>query len=195
MTKKDIIDHKKHLVTCGECGEVNKVRISDEKHECDGCGYISDACDFPDYPDYKYVVEFKTKLDESQFFSDLQDSIHHWEGLEWLNISACENHITSRKHMIGNRLIAEFMGFTKDSEDLYLIDDYALKGDYEYQATYVNEMKYHTSWDWLMTAVKECYESETEPELGDITHGLLDCDLESTHQAVVEFINQHNKTI
>jgi|TARA_R110001606_G_scaffold384080_2_gene546714 hypothetical protein len=92
--------------------------------------------------------------------------------------------------MKDNKLIAEFMGFTKDSEDLYLIDDYALRSENQYQATYVNEMKYHTSWDWLMPTIKECYESETEIEVGDITHGLLDCDLESTYQAVVNFIKQ-----
>ena len=39
----------KHLVTCGDCGEVNKVNTNDEEYECDGCGYISEPCDFPDY--------------------------------------------------------------------------------------------------------------------------------------------------
>ena len=54
-----------------------------------------------------------------------------------------------------NKLIAEFMGFTKDSKDLYLIDDYNLRGEDEYQATYVSEMKFHTSWDWLMPVVEK----------------------------------------
>ena len=56
-------------------------------------------------------------------------------------------------------------------------------------------MQYKDSWDWIMPVVKKCYESDTNIEVGDITHGLLDCDLESTHQAVVEFIKTKNTMI
>ena len=129
-----------------------------------------------------------------------------------------------------NELIAIFMGFIKDSEELYLIDDYTLRGEDEYQATYVDEMKYKYSWDWLMPVVKKCYDinnvtcsecgninhvDENDDEIecticgftaehsdfpdiyigyvdenlvGDITHGLVDCDIEKTFIAVIEFI-------
>lgn len=83
-------------------------------------------------------------------------------------------------HNINDGLIAEFMGIDQVDIDTY-------------QETNSN-LKYHTSWDWLMPVVMRCYESDTKIEVGDITHGLLDCDLESTHKAVVEFIKTYNKT-
>ena len=64
--------------------------------------------------------------------------------------------------MNDNKLIAEFMGFTKDSKELYLIDDYTLRSEDEYQATYVDEMKFHTSWDWLMPVVEKCFVKQEE---------------------------------
>ena len=74
--------------------------------------------------------------------------------------------------MKDNVIIAEFMGVYS-----------GLQGsDYD--------LLYHRSWDWLMPVVMRCYESDIKIEVGDITHGLLDCDLESTHKAVVEFIKQ-----
>jgi|TARA_R110000782_G_scaffold117475_1_gene207868 hypothetical protein len=95
-----------------------------------------------------------------------------------------------------NKLIAEFMGFTKDSKDLYLIDDYNLRGEDEYQATYVSEMKFHTSWDWLMPVVAKC-RNESNPEDSHweaIYYSLEECDIDVTHHAVVEFITHYNVT-
>ena len=86
--------------------------------------------------------------------------------------------------MESNRLIAEFMGL-KEHKGSYYLPLYN-GGDWVPDV----ELDYYTSWDWLMPTIKECYESETEIEVGDITHGLLDCDLESTYQAVVNFIKQ-----
>ena len=78
----------------------------------------------------------------------------------------------TKKTMKTNELIAIFMEFTKDSEELYLIDDYTLRGEDEYQATYVDEMKYKYSWDWLMPVVKKCYDTNnvTCGECGNINH-------------------------
>jgi hypothetical protein len=98
-----------------------------------------------------------------------------------------------------NELIAEFMGFTKDSKDLYLIDDYSLRGEDEYQATYVSEMKFNTSWDWLMPVTEKISDikgwslNSTLEWLSESQDrdGLYD--IEGIFQAVVEFINQINK--
>ena len=95
-----------------------------------------------------------------------------------------------------NKLIAEFMGFTKDSKELYLIDDYTLRSEDEYQATYVDEMKFHTSWDWLMPVHKKCM--FTKQFTGDdqlrtlLIDAVIDADIDRLHKAVVEFINQYN---
>ena len=57
-----------------------------------------------------------------------------------------------------------------------------------------DELQFHKSWDWLMPVVEKCYDNGAdENEVGDITHALLDCDIDHTYRAVVEFINQLNK--
>jgi hypothetical protein len=99
----------------------------------------------------------------------------------------------------GNRLIAEFMGFTKDSEDLYLIDNYDLRGEEEFQATYVNEMKFHTSWNWLMPVVAKCWEVRDDSE--DTGYMLFEHnfvfvaegDFMPSFKAVVKFIEEKNE--
>ena len=110
--------------------------------------------------------------------------------------------------MKDNKLIAEFMGGVLSSVP-NLINLPQIRGDANihsvkgsevlpngtYSVHRLSELKYHSSWDWLMPVVMRCYESDIKIEVGDITHGLLDCDLESTHQAVVEFIKTKNTMI
>mgnify|MGYP006169546615 CR=1 FL=1 len=92
-----------------------------------------------------------------------------------------------------NKLIAEFMGFTEDSKDLYLIDDYNLRSEDEYQATYVSEMKFRTSWDWLMVVVEEIDHHQYEA-IDSIEYAIATRSLKNTYQAVVEYIKQNNKS-
>jgi hypothetical protein len=76
-----------------------------------------------------------------------------------------------------NKLIAEFMS----------MEDYQEMGEYV-------TPNYHTSWDWLMPVVEKCYHNGSdENEVGDITHALLDCDINHTYRSVAEFIKQYNK--
>jgi len=80
--------------------------------------------------------------------------------------------------MKDNELIAEFMGVGKN-----------------YEAQSSNQFnQYHSSWDWLMPVVEKCYDNGAdENEVGDITHALLDCDIDHTYRAVVEFIKQRER--
>ena len=96
--------------------------------------------------------------------------------------------------MKNNILIAEFMGFNKDSEDLYLIDDYNLRGENEFQATYVNEMKFNSSWDWLMPVIKKCFQTGDDTHQWDnIIDTLFTCDIIIVYAQVIEFINLNKK--
>ena len=108
-----------------------------------------------------------------------------------------------------NKIIAEFMGFTKDSKDLYLIDDYNLRGEDEYQATYISEMKFNTSWSWLMPVIEKiesigfsCDRIDGDVFINDkngnnVIPNPMDVNtmtmLQKTYYVVIEFINQYNK--
>ena len=63
------------------------------------------------------------------------------------------------------------------------------------------DLQYHTSWDWLMPVIEkikisvmeddsdELYNSE---EWDNITHTLVQIEIKSVYQAVVEFIKNQN---
>ena len=108
-----------------------------------------------------------------------------------------------------NKLIAEFMGL-KDG-DKYLspsLEETESIGLGMYVDS--DEMRYHTSWDWLMPVVDKIeslsmvsFEKNRQEE-GDyqclFTKGndifichYADTSVEATYQAVVEFINEYNK--
>ena len=94
-----------------------------------------------------------------------------------------------------NKLIGEFMGdifktnFTVGSD---LIPEGWLR---KRNNMHYGNLKYHSSWDWLMPCINKCIEndiwySEWTNQLHD---GLLDRDLEECWIAVVEFIKWYNK--
>jgi len=63
----------------------------------------------------------------------------------------------------------------------------------------VDELRYHTSWDWLMPVVQKCYDLEDEEmnNLGataDISMYLTDVDIQGVYSAVSEFIKQYTIT-
>jgi hypothetical protein len=107
-----------------------------------------------------------------------------------------------------NRLIAEFM-MGREVEDglnppmMAYLDN---EGDYHHK----EDLRYHTSWDWLMPVVQKCYNNEADtrgvkarklrafsPYPSDAFDNLVDAvatlDMHNTYVAVVEFIKQQNK--
>lgn len=113
--------------------------------------------------------------------------------------------------MESNKLIAEFMGMELEHDMVWLherLHKDLIRGRdyYEYADTKVVDYdglpwnsvlvdtEYHWNWNWLMPVVETCYHNGAEENhIGDITHALLDCDLEYTYNAVVEFIKWYNK--
>lgn len=75
-------------------------------------------------------------------------------------------------------------------EDLRLITAFKghKKGD-------VTALRYDSDWNALMPIVEKCYHNgEDENNLmGDITHALLDCNIDATYEAVVNFIKWYNE--
>jgi len=87
-----------------------------------------------------------------------------------------------------NRLIAEFEGFETYEGNGYVMVHYSDDNERTIVDTH-----YHTSWDWLMPVVEKCYHNGAEEnEIGDITHALLDCNIDHTYISVLQFIKQHN---
>jgi len=93
--------------------------------------------------------------------------------------------------MENNTLIAEFMGGQRvlPDEDVYNMPTHN-------NLCYgVNELQYHTSWDWLMPVVQKCFDTQ-QPEEGQhyfINESLLTMKIEVVYDRVVEFIKEHNK--
>ena len=94
------------------------------------------------------------------------------------------------KYTDANKLIAEFMGYGKDEkENIHWIDT-----DDTYGVA-SEDLKYHSSWDWLMPVVRKCLDVYHIEQMNDDIHfQFYDSlgDIKLTYQAVVEFINEYN---
>ena len=112
--------------------------------------------------------------------------------------------------MKDNKLIAEFMELPfkmRDEETklYYKVCEipYPLQREH-LESTYEEiNLKYHTSWDWLMPVVEKMNTTELCDEydksldylewLSHSTTHLVNMDINATYNAVVEFINRYNK--
>ena len=84
--------------------------------------------------------------------------------------------------MENNKLIAEFMGNGKE---------------YEIDINTKTLKSYHTSWDWLMPVVIECFERFGNTDTIDymrLNDALLTCNIDELYKVVVEFIKEYNDT-
>lgn len=109
-------------------------------------------------------------------------------------------------NMNDNKLIAEFM----EHEILYRPYSKGFIQLSETEVCDVDDLKYHTSWDWLMPVVEKI-ESLRDPKDNAYRFTIDMCNaqieetniemlggvnkLDTTYDAVVQFINQYNKTI
>ena len=92
-----------------------------------------------------------------------------------------------------NVLIAEYMDMIFDDNDKSMMIVKTPQGN---DIIYLDELKYHTSWDWLMPVVIKCF--EVDDSVNDdlnfkLNDALLETNIDSLYKVVVEFINQLNK--
>ena len=85
------------------------------------------------------------------------------------------------------------MGLQFENDQYYVYSNAVKSGSGVWTTYSVDELKYHTSWDWLMPVVQKCYNEESEEmnNLGataDISMYLTDVDISGTYKAVVVFI-------
>lgn len=100
-----------------------------------------------------------------------------------------------------NKLIAEFMGYKLMSCNrgkAWDIGKSIPSKDHLFPIQGVlhtgNELKFHTSWDWLMPVLKKI-NSEISPNTRGLWRMIInptDYDIENVYEQVVEFINQLN---
>lgn len=94
-----------------------------------------------------------------------------------------------------NELIAEFMELEKASKDFlnecnpkeYYVREYN-SGEWYL----LEEMQYHTSWDWLMAVISKCLEVGGDISVENIYHSLHTQDMSFAYKSVVEFIKEYN---
>ena len=96
-----------------------------------------------------------------------------------------------------NKLIAEFMGvepqeINKEYE-MYGVIECIDDGENEQHFFHPKEMLFHTSWDWLMPVVQECYKSDNEELFDELVDSVSTLSIINTYNSVVEFIKANKK--
>jgi len=96
-----------------------------------------------------------------------------------------------------NKLIAEFWGMELGDDKTMYYDD----AENLHPPTPINELKFHSSWDWLMPVVEQCLEKHNnlidgrdviDTPYSSIAQALQVVSLKETYNAVVEFIKENN---
>ena len=95
--------------------------------------------------------------------------------------------------MRDNQIIAEFMGGYTPYERFGDSTEYYYRGCY----VTLENMKFNTSWDWLMPVANEIIKSRDEQnadwDLTDLKYALQTTNIEYVYKAVVGFINEKRK--
>ena len=108
----------------------------------------------------------------------------------------------------GNKLIAKFMEVTNEISDLYYLPQFGhyfnSYGNIEFNDIFRStELKYHSSWDWLMPVVEkikntigfksidECSEKEWYASIG-VTRLTITSDIQTVWYAVINYIKWYN---
>ena len=94
--------------------------------------------------------------------------------------------------MKDNKLIAEFMGAFFDDNGMTRIC-----GRFGLERVSDLNLKYHSSWDWLMPVVDKCFDIHLEhsDDLSFLLNdALLTTNIDEVYKAVVEFIKRTKKS-
>ncbi len=90
--------------------------------------------------------------------------------------------------MENNKLIAEFMGLENVNTLTKPMYEYGESGG----CRSLEDLWYHTSWDWLMPVIENIDHLQHEPVM-PIEKALSTRSIDDTYRAVVEFIKEYNK--
>ena len=105
--------------------------------------------------------------------------------------------MTQQEILEGNKLITNFVQlrgeYDEDKDLIYLESDIDGKGVYSF-----SELKYHSSWDWLMPCIEKCLATivnseEYEYHYAKIHDALWSINISEVYNEVVEFIKWYNE--
>ena len=96
---------------------------------------------------------------------------------------------------VNNKLIAEFMELERTSDSTNAM--------YHREGKFIGrELKYHTSWDWLMPVIDmyidklkhheswdKCYQEHMSKHIAD---AVMTCNIDEAYKVVAEFIKEYN---
>ena len=90
--------------------------------------------------------------------------------------------------MKDNKLIAEFMGWKQcDPNDNTIYANPTYGGLYSSDLAqvinpdqYPSDMRFHTSWDWLMPVIDKCYQEHMSKHIAD---AVMTCDIDTTYRS------------
>jgi|TARA_R110000787_G_scaffold285391_2_gene400881 hypothetical protein len=88
------------------------------------------------------------------------------------------------QYLLSPKLIAEFMGY----EILYRPYSNGFIKLSETELCDVDDLEYHTSWDWLMPVIKKIKLMDVDLETWRMIANPSDYEIEDVHNQVVEFI-------
>jgi len=108
-----------------------------------------------------------------------------------------------------NKLIAEFMGGitsgvpnlinlpqTRGEANIHSVKGSEVLPNGTYSLHRLNELKYHSSWDWLIPVANEIIKSRDEQnanwDLTDLKYSLQTTNIRLVYKSVVEFIKEYN---
>ena len=88
-----------------------------------------------------------------------------------------------------NKIIAEFMGIIPNEAGVYMMS--------KHKGYSLENLLYHTEWDWLMPVVEKIDNLFGEDDIVDdminkVHNAVLQFNRDITYNAVVEFIKWHN---
>ncbi len=91
-----------------------------------------------------------------------------------------------------NKLIAEFMGNPTIFNPIHDATLYQVK-EQSNMTYHIDELEYHTSWDWLMPVVQKCLRTgDNTDEWDNIFDALSLLSINAVYEEVVEFIKNQN---
>ena len=101
--------------------------------------------------------------------------------------------------MSDNEMIAQFMGANTpiESEDVQSYEMYGVlecieDGVSEKHFFLPEEMRFHTSWDWLIPVVDKCFDVAEDGDMVEIMHHLQVAVKDEVYREVIQFIDEYN---